>query len=119
MLIMNRKSADYLDIDRYVREKIFSDRETDGGAYPRKIRALHKAIFESASPKQRRYIIMYYMKNMTMEQIADLCGVAKSTVSRTIARGRNNILRAMMADELSALLFSPQTAPAAYSHDLR
>ena len=106
MLIMNIKSADYLDIDRYVREKIFSDRETDRGAYPDKVRELHRAIFESATAKQRRYIIMYYMKNMTMEQIADRCGVAKSTVSRTIARGRNNILRAMRADELSALLFS-------------
>ena len=104
MLKMKGRTAGYSDIDRYVRDNIFADRDTDGGAYPDKVRELHRAIFESATAKQRRYIIMYYMKNMTMEQIADRCGVAKSTVSRTIARGRNNILRAMRADELAKLL---------------
>ena len=46
---------------------------------------------------------MYYKDGMTMDEIADACGVAKSTVSRTIARGRNGILAGLKKAELKKL----------------
>ena len=40
---------------------------------------------------QLRYIMLYYYEKHTMGEIGALCAVNKSTVSRTIARGRKII----------------------------
>lgn len=38
-------------------------------------------------PKEKQYILLW-MEGMTMTEVARTCGVDKSTVSRTIKRGR-------------------------------
>lgn len=53
--------------------------------------ALEKDITE----RQREYMIMYYSKRMTMEKIGEYFGVNKSTVSRTLKRGRNRLRRCL------------------------
>ena len=88
------------DVDGYVRDDIFgyqNEKNSD------KLRLIRTALTQDATPKQRRYIIMYYKDGMTMEEIADACGVARSTVSRTIARGRNGILAGLKKAELKKL----------------
>lgn len=45
---------------------------------------------EALTPVQRNYIIHYYVDLKNMEEIAREFGVDRSTVSRTIKRGRKN-----------------------------
>lgn len=52
--------------------------------YSRLKRMLHKAIQENLKPKAREYLTAYYFQNLTMEEIAEMHGVNKSTVSRSI-----------------------------------
>lgn len=40
---------------------------------------------------QKSYIMLYYNDKKTIEEIAKIYGVNKSTVSRTIRRGKNNL----------------------------
>ncbi len=58
--------------------KILSDAER---------RHLLHALETSPTPRQRQLIYMYYIKNMTMPEIAGELGISVSSVSRTIKRG--------------------------------
>ena len=51
-------------------------------------RNLVRALREDVSARQREYMLLYYGQCMTMTDIAMRFGVNKSTVSRTIKRGR-------------------------------
>lgn len=53
------------------------------------------ALEEELTPRQRQMIHMYYIDQMLMRDIADALGVNVSTVSRTIARGRNRLRRCL------------------------
>ena len=97
---MKHKRVTLSDVDGYVRDDIFGSGSAQSSE---KLRLVRRALTENATPKQRRYIIMYYKDGMTMDEIADACGVAKSTVSRTIARGRNGILAGLKKAELKKL----------------
>ena len=93
------------DIDGYVSSELFDDSGSASGSSDR-VRLVRDTLFENTTPKQRTYLILYYKKRMTMDGIADECGVSKSTVSRTISRGRNRILRGMKREELQRLFES-------------
>lgn len=41
--------------------------------------------------KQRMYLLAYYSEHLTMEQLAERFGVNKSTVSRSIQRGKKKL----------------------------
>lgn len=58
-------------------------------------RNLTHALRQDITPTQRRYMLLYYGQNMSMEAIAELCGVNKSTVSRTLKRGRQRLYRCL------------------------
>ena len=58
-------------------------------------RNLTHALRQDITPKQREYMMMYYGKNMSMEAIAQERGVNKSTVSRTLKRGRQRLYRCL------------------------
>lgn len=72
---------------------------TDGGEpdrlHRRALRALTEIIREQLTPKQRQYLVMYYYEKKTMPEIAELMGVNKATVSRTINRARNKLYERM------------------------
>lgn len=53
--------------------------------------AIHKAVKEDLTERQRELIIMYYLEGKTMPEIADELKINKSTVSRTINRAVNRI----------------------------
>lgn len=46
---------------------------------------------ENLTKRQKCYIIKYYNKGMTMQQIAESEGVSRSTVSRTLGLARKKI----------------------------
>ena len=58
-------------------------------------RNLTHALRQDITPRQREYMILYYGRNMSMEAIARQFGVNKSTVSRTLKRGRQRLYRCL------------------------
>lgn len=56
---------------------------------------LSRALKQDITPRQREYMALYYGQNMTMPAIAAHCGVHKSTVSRTLKRGREKLYRCL------------------------
>lgn len=58
-------------------------------------RNLSRALRQDITPRQREYMMLYYGENMTMPAIAARCGVHKSTVSRTLKRGREKLYRCL------------------------
>lgn len=57
--------------------------------------ALAVVLREELTETQRRYLLAYYGEQMTMPEIAEAYGVKKSAVSRTIARGKQRLARAL------------------------
>lgn len=55
------------------------------------IKFLREIINDDLTKTQKQYIIMYYMNNMKIHEIAQEFGVNKSTVSRTIKRAKSRI----------------------------
>ena len=58
-------------------------------------RNLTHALRQDITARQREYMMLYYGRNMSMEAIAQQCGVNKSTVSRTLKRGRQRLYRCL------------------------
>jgi len=58
-------------------------------------RNLTHALRQDITQRQREYMMLYYGKSMSMEAIAQQCGVNKSTVSRTLKRGRQRLYRCL------------------------
>ena len=58
-------------------------------------RNLTHALRQDITPRQREYMIMYYGQGMSMEEIGRQLGVNKSTVCRTLQRGRKRLYRCL------------------------
>lgn len=58
-------------------------------------RNLTHALRQDITARQREYMILYYGRGMSMEAIAKEYGVNKSTVSRTLKRGRQRLYRCL------------------------
>lgn len=54
---------------------------------------LYDAINFELTPVQKQYFTAYYLEGLTMDEIAEMFGVNKSTVSRTISRAKNRLFR--------------------------
>ena len=50
---------------------------------------------ESLTKTQKSYIMLYYTEKRSIPEIANLFGVNKCSVSRTIRRGRKNLEKAL------------------------
>lgn len=57
--------------------------------------ALGRALREEVTDRQRQLLFLYYNENHTMREIADLLGVDRTTVSRTLKRGEQRLLRCL------------------------
>ena len=67
-------------------------------------RLMREIVRENLTKRQKCYIIMYYTKGMTMQEIADAEGVSKSTVSRTIGLAKKRISCGMKPAMLKSAL---------------
>ena len=54
-------------------------------------KALRSLLENNLTKKQKCYIILYYRDGLTVKEIAEKFGIDKSTVSRTINRGRERL----------------------------
>ena len=66
-------------------------------------RNLTHALRQDITERQREYMMLYYGKNMSMEAIAQELGVNKSTVCRTLQRGRQRLYRCLRYGAASLL----------------
>lgn len=56
-------------------------------------KALKKVVEEQLSARQKQMIVLYYYKEMDMPEIAEMLGINVSTVSRTLNRARQNLIK--------------------------
>lgn len=84
---MLRLSFSELAEGKHYSENLAADRYLIG-SYPRLLNAL---LSDSLTKKQKYYIMLYYGEGLKIPEIAKRCGVNRSTVSRTIKRGRERL----------------------------
>lgn len=103
------KKVSFDMIDNYISETLLNKNQT---TVPEKsiidTDLVRKILFENLTDKQKLYILLYYKQKLTMEEIAEKCKVAKSTVSRTVSRGRNNIAKGLKSQMVKYLLCSKE-----------
>jgi len=58
-------------------------------------KTMMKIIENELTERQRQIIIMYYFRNMNIVSIADILGISPASVSVTMKRARNRIIRYM------------------------
>lgn len=79
-----RSTEDSLSIERWLREEA-----GDNSIQMQRLkRNLRRALEQELTPKQRLFVTMHYLENMSMTEIAREFGVNVSTVSRTVKRGK-------------------------------
>ena len=66
--------------------RLWHDGEDNKAQLQRLQEKLLQAIEEVLTPRQRQILLLYYFQNMTVSQIAGHLHIAKSTVSRSLAR---------------------------------
>lgn len=66
--------------------------ESNGSQRRLMIKVMRNVIENELSERQRLMITLYYFQKMNIPEIARELGVNRSTVSRTISRGRRNIM---------------------------
>lgn len=59
------------------------------------IRNLRTAMAEELTKKQLQYLTLYYVDGVKMVSIAEEMGVNKSTVSRTLKRGKSRLQKCL------------------------
>ncbi len=75
---------------------LIGDTESNNSAQHRMmLKILRKVIEEALTERQREMITLYYFERLNIPQIAEKLSVNRSTVSRTISRGRRNIMEKM------------------------
>ena len=85
-------NAAYLaDLSVYVR--LMS--EDNSAQLGRLKRNLAHALRHDVTPKQREYLTLYYGEGLNLREISERTGVNKSTVSRTMKRGRERLYRCL------------------------
>lgn len=72
------------------------DGECGNGEKRRLMLKIMRSVVENElSARQRQTVSLYYFSGMNIPEIAAELGVNRSTVSRTISRGRRNIMEKM------------------------
>lgn len=59
------------------------------------IQKLRNALKEELTPRQLYIMKLYFVDELKMPYIADILGVNKSTVSRTLKRGKNRLRKCL------------------------
>ena len=70
-----------------------SESETNGEKLKLVKKALKKVVEEQLSARQKQMIVLYYYKEIDMPEIAEMLGINVSTVSRTLNRARQNLMK--------------------------
>lgn len=97
--MQKRLKNDFLGEAEFCADKQISalivDAEAGGDKHRLMIKIMRNIIENELSERQRQMIALYYFRRMNIPEIAEMLGVNRSTVSRTLSRGRRNILEKM------------------------
>ncbi len=98
--MQKRLRSDFLGEAEFCADKRIAELIGDGGAdnsekHRMMIKIMRNIIENELSERQRQMIGLYYFERMNIPEIAAKLGVNRSTVSRTISRGRRNIMEKM------------------------
>lgn len=98
--MQKRLKSDFLGEAEFCADKeiaaLIGDTKSDNSEKHRlMLKILRKVISEELTERQREMITLYYFDRANIPQIAEMLGVNRSTVSRTISRGRRNIMEKM------------------------
>lgn len=92
--LRNRKGRAYsADMAHYLRQ--LSEENTNAAELDRLRRNLLRCINEELTERQREFLYMYYVQRISQPQIARNLGLDASTVSKTIKRGEQRLLRCL------------------------
>lgn len=78
--------------DKRITELIGDVSESNSSRHSLIIKVMRSVVENELSSRQRQMIAMYYFQKMNIPEIAQALGVNRSTVSRTLSRGRRNIM---------------------------
>lgn len=97
--MQKRLKSDFLGEAEFCADKRISEligvAEAGGDKHRLMIKIMRNIIENELSERQRQMIGLYYFRRMNIPEIAEMLGVNRSTVSRTLSRGRRNILEKM------------------------
>lgn len=97
--MQKRLKNDFLGEAEFCADKrisaLIGDAEAGGDKHRLMIKIMRNIIENELSERQRQMIALYYFRRMNIPEIAEMLGVNRSTVSRTLSRGRRNILEKM------------------------
>ena len=97
--MQKRLKSEYLGEAEFCADKqisaLIGEGEDGGDKHRLMIKIMRNIIENELSERQRQMISLYYFSRMNIPEIAEMLGVNRSTVSRTISRGRRNILEKM------------------------
>lgn len=74
---------------------IFSDEDNSNNSNTSAKRIMLKIINNELTERQKQVIMLYYFKNMNIVSISDMLGISPASVSVTLKRARNNIIKYM------------------------
>ena len=101
---MQHTKVSYELTQNYIPSPQVTEKDSPDPACAIENRLMREIVRENLTKRQKCYIIMYYTKGMTMQEIADAEGVSKSTVSRTIGLARKHISCGMKPAMLKSAL---------------
>ena len=75
----------------------YLDEEAEDNRWQRQAlrQALARAIQEELTGRQREVLLLYYLEQLTMQQVAERLDVNRSTVCRTLQRGEARLRRCL------------------------
>lgn len=97
--MQKRLKNDFLGEAEFCADKritmLIGENGSGGDKHGLMIKILRNIIENELSERQRQMIGLYYFSRKNIPEIAEGLGVNRSTVSRTISRGRRNIMEKM------------------------
>ena len=81
-----------LEYQFYLRSLYGAD---NGDTRRRLVKNLRRAMDSELTPRQRQMLTLYFLQGVKMHEIAEELGVNKSTVSRTVSRGKSRLQKCL------------------------
>ena len=81
-----------LEYQFYLRSLYGAD---NGDTRRRLVKNLRRAMDSELTPRQRQMLVLYFLEGVKMHEIAEELGVNKSTVSRTVSRGKSRLQKCL------------------------
>lgn len=90
---LKRVPFEVLEFDKKIIEMSTEDNAESNSEKIKKVKkVMLEVVKNDLTPRQKQLVMLYYYSNMTMVEIAEELGIDHSTVSKTLARARKNIM---------------------------